>query len=244
MSEIKPVALSTIFFRLFAGLGSGLAGTVVIGIVLLLSWSAVGNTLLPPVIETADLTLPMSANDPHPLFLHFVMLAVFLGGTVSSIVHALLMPVLDEHYTRRSTSLTHVFFGSLFTLLFFLPAYLLVNKSFGPSGVGSLALAHIVLNAVCSNLIIEILRRSKHELVQLYGVLIGVTFFGFFAVLLAHSSSALALLALPLLFGFLSMGTGIAQAMYAWMYQLYGVDFLNTETNFGADYGTDPVDPE
>lgn len=244
MDKPKSLTLSQIFLHLFTGLGSGLVGSIVLGILLLLSWGIIGSTIAPSTGVPEDLGLSTGAEPAHPLFLFFVMLGVFLSVLAASITHVLLMTVVDDHFQHRATILNHAFFGNLVLLLFFVPVYLAVAARWGSDSAGMAGLFHAVIAALFSFSILEILNNRKYLLVNLYGVILGLVLFSIAAILLSRNTALLAFLSLPLLIGLLSAGNAIVRSVYGWMYQTYGTDLLNSDARFGEDYGTSEASEE
>lgn len=234
---LKPVSLLDIFVRFFSGFGAGVAGAVILLIVLFLGWSIVGSTLSPADITTNEFGISIAAKGTHPLFVYFVILAVFLGILAANISHILMSTVVSEHYLFRTTLLTDVFFGNLILLIFMIPVYAMMNSHFGYTSIGVAALIHAILSALLSFFTLEIINWSKYLMVNLYGLLVGLVLFTMVAILFFSNKTIFAFFLMPLLFGFLAMGNAIAQSVYEWFYKTYGNDFLNSETRFGDDYG-------
>ena len=234
---LKPLTFLDVFVRFFSGFGAGIAGSVILLIVLFLGWGIVGNTLSPDTVATNEFGVATVTTGTHPLFAYFIVLAVFLGVLAANISHILMSTVVSEHYAFRTTLLTNVFFGNLILLILMIPVYIIMNGYFGHIAIGVAALIHAVLSAILSFFILEVINWSKHLLVNLYGLVIGLILFTIVAVLFFSNKTVLAFFVFPFLFGFLSMGNAIAQAVYEWFYKAYGNDFLNIDTRFGDDYG-------
>lgn len=231
-------SVASIFFRFLMGFGSGFIGTVVLGIILFLSWNIVGETLSPSDVIKNEFGINISDNQTHPLFLSIVTLAVFLATMSANIAYVLLSSITEEKYARRSTTLTHVFFGNLVFLLFALPVYLISSSLFGPEGIAISALLHVTLTILFSFLVTEALHQSKYFIVNLYGALFGIILFTFVGnIFVSDNTTTLTLLALPLLLGCICLGSRFMEVLYAWLVQTYGTDFLNVDNQFGRDYG-------
>ncbi|MCF7918167.1 hypothetical protein K9L27_04210 [Candidatus Gracilibacteria bacterium] len=230
--------IPSIFFRFLVGFGSGFIGTVVLGLMLFLSWKIVGETLSPSDVIKNEFGITITDNQTHPLFLSIVTLAVFLATMTANISHVFLSSIIEEKYTRRSTTLTQVFFGNLVFLLLLLPLYLLASHNFGPTGIAVIAVLHATLTTLFCFLVTETLHQSKYFIVNLYGTLFGVILFSFLAnIILKNNTTTLTLMTLPFLLGCIALGSRFAEVLYAWMFKTYGTDFLNVDTQFGKDYG-------
>ncbi len=234
---LKPLSFLDVFIRFFSGFGAGVAGSVILLIVLFMGWGIVGNTLSPANVTTNEFGVSEMVTGTHPLFIYFVVLASFLGILASSVSYILMSTVVSEHYHYRTTLLTDVFFGNLILLILMIPVYAIMNSYFGYESIGIAAVIHAILSAILSFFILEIINWSKYLLVNLYGLILGLILFTIVAVLFFSNKTIFAFFVLPLLFGFLSMGNALAQAAYEWFYHAYGNDFLNSENRFGDDYG-------
>jgi MFS family permease len=247
MEEIKihmknlnqaDVTFPSIFSRFLIGFGSGFIGTIVLGIVLFLSWSIVGETLSPSDVVKNEFGISIQ-TEAHPLFISIITLAVFLATLVANISYVLLSTMIDEKYSRRATSLTQVFFGNLVILLLMLPAYTFANELFGQMGGAIAGILHLVLGTFFSFFALEALHQSKYLIVNVYGMILGMILFFLIGGALTNSQSTASafLLMFPVLLGAMALGNRIAEVFYLWLYQNYGKDFLNVDTRFGSDYG-------
>ena len=234
---LKPVSFLDIFIRFFAGFGAGVAGAVILVIILFLGWGIVGSTLSPADAVTNEFGVSTVVEGTHPMFVYFVVLAVFLGILAGNLSYILMSTLISEHYEFRTTLLTDVFFGNLVLLILMIPVYAMMNSYFGYTSIGAAAVIHAILAAILSFFTLEIINWSKYLLVNLYGLLMGLILFTIVAILFFSNKTIFAFFVLPLLFGFLAMGNALAQSIYEWYYRTYGNDFLNSETRFGDDYG-------
>jgi len=232
------IPLSTIFMRSFSGFVAGIAGSIVLGIVIILSWSIVGDTLMGTGIEENEFGIAVDGNPTHPLFLSLVTLALFGATLTTNLVFTFLTTVTEEKYSLRATTLTQVFFGNLAILFLSLPVYLIFSGLFGPEGIAVAGVFHAIITIIFTSFVLEILNSPKTILITLYGILFALILFLFFgSMLIKANASVLAFLTLPLLGCFMGGGTGLSEVFYNWIYRLYGVDFLNLKTRFGKDYG-------
>ncbi len=231
-------SLSAIFFRFFAGIWAGTSGAIIMGIVLFLTWSIVGDTLLPNHEVISEFDRINQDNTTHPMFLAIVLMSVFLSSLVSNLVFCLINSVLSERYPYRSTMLTQAFLGNIAILVLFIPVYLIVSGEHGPVGVGVVAIAHAVLAGLFTFFTSEILSTSEYIFISLYGAVLGLVFLLFAGSLLVEvNPTVLSFLALPMLLGFLNAGNAIVEIFYFWFKKVYGISFLETDKRFGSDYG-------
>jgi len=233
------------FFHLllnsFAGLGSGIAGTVILFLVFLIS-----STILTPVTEVGTSTgvgnLESAAQ--NPLFIFIVIATVFLASLVSNIVGALLFSfVRHEKYTRNSTTIYQIFFINLCIFVLLAPVYLVLNAQNLISIIGMTALMHVAVAAFASLVILEIVGNTKYALVGVYNVIVGLLIaFGIITVLFQFSQNAQSILlfvTLPILWSSMGAMNVIGDMVYKWIYTVWGSDVLMVATDFGRDYGGD-----
>ena len=231
-----PVSL--IFLRLLVGIASGFTGTVVLAIILLSTWSIVGDTITGANIETNVLGFQIGKEETHPLFLSIVIAGIFLGTLASSMTFAFLATATEERYDHRATILTQTFFGNLILLTFVLILYILGNEYFASKGVAAAGLIHCLLSSVFGVFILEIINRSRYLIVSTYGVIVGLILFTILLTIIALQNFTVGIfLCLPILLGCLHMGNALSEGIYSWFYRTYGADILGDETVFGSDYG-------
>lgn len=229
--------ISTTFFRFMTGFGSGLAGTIVLGLIVFLTWSIVGDVLSPSDVQETEFGIQLKRDGAHPLFIYAVILAIFLATLAANIAQAFVSSLVEEKYSARSTAITQIFAGSLLLLFFFLPVYLVGNGFYGSIGIAFAGLFHAICLAIFTFFIMEIIAGTRYILVNLYGIILGITLFFFFGIIFSGHTAIVVFLALPLLFGFLGAGNGIAEGVYNWFFHTYGSDFLNLDKRYGDDYG-------
>ena len=232
------VTFPSIFSRFLVGFGSGFIGTIVLGIVLFLSWSVVGETLSPSDVVKNEFGINIQ-TESHPLFISIITLAIFLATLAANISYVLLATMIDEKYSRRATALTQVFFGNLVILLLVLPAYAFSGQFFGQMGSAFAGVFHLIIGTFFSFFVLEALHQSEYLIVNIYGMILGLVLFFLIGGSLASSQSTASafLLMFPVLLGGMSLGNRIAEVLYLWLYRNYGNDFLNVDTKFGSDYG-------
>lgn len=236
MNTEKNIPLSQIIFRFFTGFSAGLAGSVVLMLILFSGWSVVGDALSSTAAMTNEFGVLVGNSNTHPLFVYFVLLATFLGVLGATATYTFLITLVEERFVLRSTTLTHTFFGNLVLMIILLPAYILASSKSGVEGVTNIVLMHILLSGIFTFLVLEALHWSKYFLVNVYALSIGLAFYFLVTTSLSGDTTTLALLAMPFLFGFLAMSNSLTNALYEWFFHTYGSDVLNTDTRFGSDY--------
>ena len=241
---LTKITLPNVFITTLMGFASGLLGTFVLGLILLLTWSIVGDVLMPTVDQTTTEfgEILSHRENTQPLFLSVVVLAVFLATLAGNILKAYLTTSVEERYTASATCLTQVGIGNVVILLMIIPVYIMVSAQYGATGVAIAAIIHACLSGIFSVLTIDLITLKKYLLLSLYGVMLGMVLFCLgFNVFGNNNPTIMALVALPLLLGLLSFGQGISQLLYFWFVETYGNDFLDIEKRYGADYGRKEV---
>ncbi len=236
METNQNVPLSQIILRFFTGFGAGLAGSVILMLILFAGWSVVGPALSSVSASTNEFGVLVGGEATHPLFVYFVLLATFLGVLAANIAYTFLFTLVDERYMHRTTTITHTFFGNLILMILMLPAYLVASSQSGVDGVTATVTTHIMFSGIFTFLILESLHWSKKGLVNMYALIIGLALFSLTSAIFSTNQTSAILLAMPFLFGFLGMANSLADATYGWIYRTYGSDVLNTDTRFGSDY--------
>jgi hypothetical protein len=237
---LTKMTLPNVFVNTLVGLASGLLGTMVLGLILLLTWSIVGEVLVPTDQQTTTAfgEIVSHQQNTHPLFLSVVIWAVFMASLAANILQTLLITSMEERYTARAPGSTQVAVGNVIMLVLTIPIYVMVSNQYGATGVAVGALLHTTMSVIFSTLTLEILTLKKYILVSLYGHMFGlVLFFICFSIFGNNNPTIMAFVALPLLLGAMSFGQGITQLIYFWFADTYGNDFLDIEKRFGTDYG-------
>ncbi len=240
-NDVFPISI--IFFRFIAGFFSGVIGTVILGLILFLTWSIVGDTLNQPTDLNPTIGIQLDRPPAHPLFVYIVVFGVFIASLLSNISYTIGMNMLEEKYENRATSITQVFLSSVIILIIFLPAYIFANASFQVPGVAFAAILHTGFCAIFTYIVLETLTQTKYLLVRIYGIILGIAMFFVLESILLDTKATIAIfLSLPFLHGLLGMGNGISEGVYHWFFKTYANDFLHSERRFGQDYGVDEGD--
>jgi len=241
---LTKINLPSVFVGSLVGFAAGLLGTMVLGLILLLTWSIVGDVLMPTVDQTTSEfgEILSHRQNTHPLFLSVVILGVFLATLAANILKTFLNTSIEEKYTAQATCITHVGIGNVVVLLMMIPVYIVVSGNYGATGVAIVALIHSCLSAILSVLTLDLISLKKYVLLSVYGLMSGmVLFFLSFNMFGGNNPTVLAFVALPLLLGTMSLGQGLFQLLYFWFADTYGNDFLDIDKRFGSDYGREEV---
>ncbi len=219
MNEKRPITFTLFLLRLLSGLTGGIAGTLAAFVVYFLMLS-----FIPAGGEASSLST------------FTVIIMAFVGTLIANTVTALMLTFMDsQKYSRRKTTITHVFIFNLALFFFTIPLYLLAIPLDIVIGVAAL---HFLLSAFVSALIMEVLAGYEYSLLGIYGVSLGIFLsIGLALVALATKSSALfiTLAAMPIVWLILMIVNSFAELIYDNFVHYYGVDALNVKTDLGGD---------
>jgi hypothetical protein len=223
-----------LLLKTFAGLGGGIAGSVMFVLIFLGA-----SSILQPVIGEAGQS-ELMPGEISPLFL-VVILAMMLATTmVSNLVATLLIAYTErERYVRVSTSLVQVFIVNLAIFAFVLPVYLTTATSNIELTVYAAGL-QLILSATASALILELIHDQKYSLLIVYNTILAVLAAAAVIMLVYSFTGSITLLtiaALPIIWGSIGFFQAAITMIYYWIFQTWGNDFLASYASFGADYG-------
>ena len=225
----RPVSMFAILMRTVGGLGGGIMGAGVIFVIALL-----GSGILSTALDEVGGT-------PSPLFVFVFLAMIFLGSTTANLLGSLFMGFGDrEHYSSVATSLYQIFFANVAILFVVAPVYLIVaGLDLNLGMLASVAALQVVVSAFVSALILEIIANHRYALVGVYSTMLSVLVsVGVYFLVYSMSSGSpllLLLLALPVMWFSIGFFSGLISVLYGWIYQWYGVDFLNSGTTYGDD---------
>ena len=242
----KQRSIASLFTRFIIGFGAGFLGMITLGIIFFLSWQIIGDTFQSPNELTNAVGHTIGQIETHSLFLILIASAVFISTLITTLSYAFMSTLVEEHYTKKATTLTHVFYGNVVFFLFSLPLYVLMNRNFQTDGIVYVAILHAFLSCFFSIFVLQSLHQVKYVLVNLYGNLLGLILFLLLAVLSFGSFDQIVLvfLAYPFFMGVMAFSNRFLELFYAFLYTKTGLDMLNIDTTFGADYGVPVADKE
>ena len=223
--------LSDLFLRFFIGLGSGFMGTLVLVIVLFLTWSIVGDTLSQTIETTNDNTPSLTPQEKtHPMFLSIVTLGFFLATLTANLTFCVVLSNLQERFTiKTNTVITQVFFGNLILLFAILPVYLLASGFYGAQGILLSAVVHTIITGMFTYLTLENYHNHHYMMVAIYGIIVSILFFGLWFCFLFTNFALTVFLIFPLYLSMVGFGTSCNEMIYQWLKGLYGNDFLKRD---------------
>lgn len=225
----------TLVLKTFAGLGGGITGMLILLIIYLGA-----STILQSVFNPGGLAAEEASK--NPLFIFVFMAMIFLTSLGANLLGSLFFTFVEhEKYSRTATALYQIFFVNLVIFAILAPLYLLLDTRGFNDLTGFLAGFHVILSALASAMILEIIGNLRYALVGIYGVIFSVLISTGIVTLLYEFSGRnptfVLFAALPLIWTTLGFVTILVEMFYRWLWTLYGKDFLASEASFGKDYG-------
>jgi len=224
----------TLVLKTFAGIGGGIAGMLIL-LVIFLGASTILQSAINPGFATDQTT-------KNPLFIFVFMAMIFLTSLGSNLLGSLFFTFVEhEKYTRTSTAMYQIFFANLVIFALMAPIYLLLDSRNELDLVGFLAGFHVVIGALASTMILEIIGNLRYALVGVYGVVFSLLISTGFSMIVYEFSgrnpTVVLFASLPIMWTALGFVTVISEMFYRWLWTVYGTDFLMSGTEFGKDYG-------
>lgn len=220
--------VSDVFFRTISGIFGGGFGTLVLLIGVLISGTF-----------DSSLFLQVGEGALHPLFTFIAIVIIYISLLISALASVTFFYYCDrERYQYLLSTLSHVF--SLITLIFVIstPLSLLLSLR-SLESMSLVALILVSLVSIFSIITMEAVANHKHMLLTLYSSAIALFMF-FISMLIMYfalgTTSYLIVLALPFVWGSFGFWQVAFEMIYQWLYQVYGIDFLNSTRRVGSDY--------
>lgn len=225
----------TLVLKTFAGLGGGIAGMLILLLIFLGA-----STILQSAFNPEG--LGMEEASKNQLFIFVFMAMIFLTSLGANILGSLFFSFVEhEKYSRTSTAMYQIFFVNLVIFVVLAPIYLVLDSRNLLDMTGFLAGFHVLLSALASVMILEIIGNLRYAVVGVYGVVFALMIStGAMMVVYEFSgrNPTIVLFAtLPVMWTMLGFVTVIVEMFYRWIWTLYGTDFLMSKTEFGKDYG-------
>jgi len=216
--------------RTISGLGGGIAGTIILLIIYMLS-----SSILRPVLTQAE-----EGVDVTPLFTVVIMVMVFVSLLAANIFAPLFISFTQgDRYKRTATALFQIFIINIVVFVMLVPVYLFSAGS-GLEFMSFVAGLQMSLAVIGSAMVFEVISNYKYVLLGIYSIIFAVLAAVVFSgILYQATGSALVLLflALPLLWGGIGFIFGIVGMIYSWIVSTWGVDYLAANQEYSKDYG-------
>ncbi len=223
MDQKRPLTFTTFMLRLFSGIVGGAAGTLALFIVYFLM-----SSLVPP----------SDAEGPSSLTMFVVIIMTFVGTLIANTVTGVMVTFMDNvKYSRRKTTIVHIFLFNLILFFVTIPLYLIGSAS-TLNIVNGVAAVHFLLSAFITALIMEVLAGAEYSLLGIYSTALGM--FVSIAIALAMMAGgvrpiSIMFAAMPGVWFILEIVSGFTELVYDNYVKLYGTDFLNIQTDLGGD---------
>jgi MFS family permease len=230
----RRLTFVSLVLKTFAGLGGGIAGSIIFLLIFLGA-----SSILQPILGTAGFN-ELRPGEISPLFL-VIVLALMLSTTmVSSLVATLFLAYTErERYYRLSTALVQVFIVNLVLFAALVPVYLSTATTNLELTIYAASL-QILLSSTASALILELVHDQKYSLLAVYSTVVGVLGAAGLIMLLYHFTANATLLtftALPIIWSSIGFFQAATTMLYSWIFQTWGSDYLANYTSYGSDYG-------
>lgn len=224
----------TLVLKTLAGLGGGIAGMLIL-LVIFLGASTILKSALDP-------SMSLEEAGKNPLFIFVFMAMIFLTSLGANLLGSLFFTFVEhERYSRRSTAMSQIFTANLIAFIIMAPIYFLLDARGLMDMIGFLAGFHVLISALVSVMILEIIGNLRYAIVGVYGVmfslLISTGLIMIIYEMTQRNPTIVLFAALPIMWVTLGFVTVIIEMLYRWIYTLYGTDFLMSKTDFGQDYG-------
>lgn len=225
----------TLVLKTFAGLGGGVAGMLILLLIFLGASTILQSAFNPEAFGVEEAS-------KNPLFIFVFMAMIFLTSLGSNILGSLFFSFVEhEKYSRTSTAMYQIFFVNLVIFVVLAPIYLVLDSRNLLDMTGFLAGFHVLLSALASVMILEIIGNLRYAVVGVYGVVFALMIStGAMMVVYGFSDrnpTVVLFATLPVMWTMLGFVTVIVEMFYHWIWTLYGTDFLMSKTEFGKDYG-------
>lgn len=226
-SEYTFLSLIT---RTIAGLGGGIAGTLLLLIIYILSVS-----IIAPVLAPAE-----GGSEVSPIFIFVLMGMIFVSTLASNILAPLFISFTQkDKYSRITTTLFQIFILNVVIFIILVPVYLItanISLEFTSVAVG----LHIAFGVLATALVFEIIGNYKYALLGVYSTIVAVLVAIVFNILLYQTTgtaTVLLFIALPVFWGGVGFVHGIVVMLYQWVVKTWGTDYLATTQEYSKDYG-------
>jgi len=223
--------------RTISGLGGGIAGTIILLIIYMIS-----SSILQPVLTQAK-----EGTDVTPLFTIVIMAMVFVALLAANIFAPLFISFTQgDKYKSTTTALFQIFIINVVVFMMLVPVYLF-SANAGLEFMSFVAGVQMALAVIGSALVFEVISNYKYVLLGIYSIIFAVlAAIVFSGILYQATGSALVLLflALPLLWGGIGFTFGIVGMIYSWIVSTWGVDYLAANQEYSRDYGVQEDETE
>ena len=227
--KLTPIKVA---FKAVAGFTGGLFGTLMLLLILALSSSTMTGIFGAEELATQTI---------NPIFLAVFLIMIVTGLLVANLFSTLLVSFSDkDKYYRRASIMHQVFIYNIVLFVIALPFYIFsLLMTFGMLSI--ITLLHSFLSLAGSHMILEGTANPRYHLLSVYSTGLGLflgTIINLFVFRITGTVNVLLFAFLPVTWLLMGLSHSLFEALYVSFYTLYGIDFLKTDTNFGADMNT------
>jgi hypothetical protein len=228
MYQKRPLTFPLFFLRLLSGIVGGAAGTLALFVIYFIMLNLVPQT-----------------EGVSSLSLFVIIIMTFVGTLVANTVTGVMVTFMDsQKYSRRKTTIVHIFLFNLILFLLTIPLYLLGVTLDITNGI---AAVHFLLSAFITSLIMEVIAGYEYSLLGIYSTALGIfVSIGIALVILAAGLPPITVMfaAMPAVWFILQMVGSFCELVYDNFVRLYGIEFLNINTDIGGDKDIEPEEKE
>lgn len=219
MYQKRPLTFTLFFLRLLSGVVGGAAGTLALFVVYFIMLNLIPQT-----------------DGVTSLSLFVIIIMAFVGTLTANTVTGVMVTFLDnEKYSRRKTTIMHIFIFNLILFIATIPLYFLGVMLDIANGISAV---HFLLSAFISSLILEVLAGYEYSLLGIYSTALG-TFvsIGVALLMMAGGASPIMIMfaAMPGVWVILQFVSGFVELVYDNFVRLYGIEPFNVKTDLGGD---------
>ena len=211
MDQKRPLTFTLFFLRLLSGIVGGAAGTLALFVIYFI--------MLNVVPQTQDASAPS---------LFVVIIMAFIGTLTANTVTGVMVTFLDnEKYSRRKTTILHIFIFNLVLFFMTIPLYLLGVSLEISNGI---AAVHFLLSAFISALLMEVIAGYEYSLLGIYSTALGIfVSIGIALIILASGAkpTIIMFVAMPGVWFILQLVGGFVELLYDNFVRLYGIEAFN-----------------
>ncbi|MFH1533348.1 MAG: hypothetical protein ABID64_00240 [Nitrospirota bacterium] len=227
------------FLRFLMKLGAGIGGGVAGALILIVFFMLTASVLQPALQKSAEI-------DINPIFVFLVMAMMFLASCGANILGTLFLGLTDrERYIKLSSSIYQIFLINIVIFALTAPIYLMTANL----GVGMMAFPaglQIMLGAMASVLILEMVSDPKYSLLGVYSTIFAIFFASGLLFMIYQATEQINTLlfgVLPIVWTSIGFMAGLIGMIYHGVYSTWGVDFLSQTVSYGDDYGEKDEEP-
>jgi len=228
MDQKRPLTFSLFSLRLLSGIIGGAAGTLALFIVYFIMLNVVPQT-----------------EEATTLSMFVIIIMTFIGTLTANTVTGVMVTYMDnEKYSRRKTTIMHIFLFNFILFFLTIPLYLLGAVLDIVVGIAAL---HFLLSAFISALVMEVLAGYEYSLLGIYSTALGMFISIALALVLMStgvSATLVLFIAMPGVWFILEVMGGLSELVYDNFVRLYGIEALNVKTDLGGDTEVEPEEDE